>query len=294
MACDSAGRNLPTDPPIDRWTIESRRKRAAWFRYWEAVRKICFQEGCGSFQDARNKLHARVDITKVKGNWADDRVLSFMRLLSGRVRQSDARISDALEQRGILAQWDALPADATLMECVAATPTSESGRLCFWLAKGGLKNVSRLAILETLFDDPIYGYTAKFEHQSHLSSLQYKADEEKRQAGLHPNLRRLQKIGNSFPFIVSLHFPWNHPNAPVQGTLTVLNDGFPAFRLMPVDPETMDRFRVVQICDPDSRWFLFDEHNIVQDREMTLDDVVAFLEASRDANFARYNERAKS
>jgi hypothetical protein len=177
---------------------------------------------------------------------------------------------------------DLIPAGASLEMFVLFLPYHCKSQLPFWLVRK-----DRFDLLNGLLDDPIYGGEARFEKDSHETSARHEELEKKRKKELHPNLQKLQKIGDGFRWICSMMYPWVHPNHNIPNCLTVMADGCPEIRWEVMDPEKFTRFRVAEILKSGPTWFAVNQTGMKVDQEMTIKQMVDFMEKSRIADYER-------
>ncbi len=98
------------------------------------------------------------------------------------------------------------------------------------------------------------------------------------------HLYQLQDITDQFPWICEVYFPWKHPENAVPNCLAILGDGLLMLKFEVLGD---DQYRVAEVHNQGG-FFLTADHNVVQDRVLTLHELLLFVEDSRKHNLERH------
>jgi hypothetical protein len=235
---------------IDRDSYEY--KEAACFYYWQKIETIAEEQGC-SLVDARKILHQSHAVPPVDEDDSmqtdpSNLIALFMEGFEDWLDMPHNR--DALfflnTLSGSVGWYEEGKTDISLSEFI-----DNLHYFCRESLVDHLKACGRLEDMKSLLDDPIYGYSAKFELE--MTDLMENLDEADRirKSKFHSNVWKIQKIvEKGQPSIYSVFYPWVHPNHNVPNCMTVMADGGPIFRLEVLDTENITQFRLVELMPP--------------------------------------------
>jgi hypothetical protein len=235
---------------IDRDSYEY--KEAACFYYWQKIETIAEEQGC-SLADARKILHQSHEVPPVdekdyKQTDPGNLIVLFMEGFED--WQDTPHNRDALflmsSVSGSVSWYEEGKTDISLSEFI--------GNLHYFCRESlvdHLKVCDRLEDMKALLDDPIYGYSAKWELEWTETMANWDEVDRIRKSKFHPNVWKIQKIiEKGKPSIYSVFYPWVHPNHNVPNCMTVMADGGPIFRLEVMDTENLTQFRLVELMPP--------------------------------------------